>query len=193
MSGHLETLFQTFADYEDLRKMMARNPDVDNLPKLKMVGVKSLPPKQIKADDACFDMLVKAVRATDQYGWSRFQSCVDWTGQSDAPVFGDAGAPLFAEWTTSTQESCRLRTDPDNPTNVLIWTYTERDFGKNDALQTRETAFLRETVTVLGHHRRLRDKELVYHIYWAAPKEDDAHALRRVFDRFAGIQTMESK
>lgn len=192
MSDHFAALRQVFADYNTLRK-----PVPANWPELKLVAV-STKTGSTGADETCFGEVVEALNEEEQSGWVRFQSDVYWTGAGYSPDFAECGPPLFAEWTTGAQASCRLRADPDTPGKVHIWTYTERDLGVSDDLRKDETAFLRETVTVLGHRKRLGSTELVYHIYWAAPEKaapekKDPFALRRVFDRFAGFKMKEGK
>lgn len=187
MSGHLAALRKAHDDYQVLCDMQP-----GKWPELQPVAVKHAT-KQYDADQACFDRVSKELREKDQHGWARFQSEVDWTGNTKTLDFATAGKPLFAEWTVGAQTSCRLRSDPENLGEVCVWTYTESDLWPPDNLQNDETAYLRETTTVLGRRIRSNGAKLVYHVYWAAPGDGDAYALRRMFDRFAGFQSKGGK
>jgi hypothetical protein len=74
------------------------------------------------------------------------------------------------------------------------WRYEERQLGSNDGLQDKEEPALCQKVFLLAHsvpdeapQRDARQDVLVYHVYWGAAENEEPHALRRLFARFAGF------
>lgn len=174
-------LRQVHKDYAALARL-----DPAHWPALDLVAVAREVAQPLPADKSGFDNVLAALNADS--GWARFRSEVHWTGNPDTPDYDQWGAPLFAEWVENETSSVRLRLDPDEPTRLVKWLYTETVVTDEEAEDAEGLVFLREQVAVLGHKRRLPGMMLIYHVFWGG---DGKGAVRRVFDRFAGFQGEE--
>lgn len=176
-------LARTFADYGKLKAQAGKL----GLPELALVAVHSAT-EDIALDAVAFDRLRGILGRPEVAGWCRFRSDVRWSGSTDWPEYGEAGPPLFAEWTEAQDQSCRLRllSGTGDP-GARIWTFTERLLGADDLLREGEVCALREERKALARAAPDGVGRLVYHVFWGAEPHEDVHALRRRFDRFAGF------
>jgi len=186
MTRHDTALRRAWQDYRALRQNAP-----EDWPGLDLVAL-GMEAETMLANEDAFDMVHAAIQAPGAQGWARLRSALIWTGQQDLPGFATAGPPLFAEWCEDAQTSLRLRRDPEKPGSLILRRFTERSLQDNDEPNTGETLFLREVRTLVAHPRVLPGTQLDYHVFWGAPEGENPHALRRIFDRFAGFSPEEN-
>lgn len=196
-SDNRTALVQALADYSALRKALrARRKEqrgrgdtpvtLPVLPVLDLVAVRCAS-ESIALGQGAYDRVIAALGSGGLTGWCRFRSEVGWSGKLPAD-YASAGPPITAEWVFPGAASCRLLPDPSgNPGRGVLWTLTERMLKPSEALQGDEQACLRERRLVLSEGLPQPCRHLVYHVFWGADPDDDAHALRRRFDRLAGF------
>lgn len=192
-----KALERALADYATLRKDLrarrkaqqastGRPATLPVLPVLDLVAVHCTS-ESLPLDEDAFDLVVDAIDTESLTGWCRFRSEIGWSGRLPAG-YASAGPPITAEWVEPGAVSCRLLPDPDGaPGMGRLWTLSERLLKPEDPLQDGEIACLRERRLVLSEGLPDPCRHLVYHVFWGADPDDDAHALRRRFDRLAGF------
>ncbi len=182
-SERRRALARAFADYGTLR---AEAAELD-LPELSLVALHCAT-EDIALDESAFDRMCGILDRPDGTGWCRFRSVVRWSGAADFPDYDTAGPPVLAEWTEAPERSCllRLQSGSGSP-RARIWTFTERMLGPEDPLGEAEICALREKRKALARAAPAGTRSLIYHVFWGAEPHEDAHALRRRFDRFAGF------
>jgi hypothetical protein len=173
----LAALARCLDDFRRLRAAEALRPESDrlDLPDLALVAVR-VTRETVPLADAS-DRVRAAL--SDGEGWARLRSTVVWSFEA----WPDAGPPLFAEWREDASTSCRLRLISGTG-SARVWTFTERPLGAADAPQADEVPALCERRWALAHGAPPGIARLDYHVYWGAEPHEDAHALRRRFDRF---------
>lgn len=144
-------------------------------------------PKPMAADEAAFNLVIKALTTEGTEGWARFRSGVFSTAGVTAPDFGEYGPPLRAEWTDGKAESVLLGPDPDRSGSLILRRFTTRPLVDGDPLKPDERAYLRTTETALGNPRHLPDHDLAYHVFFGNRDGDDPNAIARVLSLFAGF------
>lgn len=176
-------LAQAYADYGTLRAQAAGI----YLPELALVALHCTT-EDIALDKAAFNRICNILKRPEGAGWCRFRSIVAWAGTTAPLEYDTAGPPVFAEWTETPEQSCRLRILSGAGTpRARIWTYTERVLGPDDRLEDGEVCALREQRKALARAAPAGIHSLIYHVFWGAEPHEDPHALRRRFDRFAGF------
>lgn len=182
----LELLRQTLADYLKMREACA------DLAELQLVAARR-ERETVTADEALFKRVTKAIKEPGAQGWARFRSELGWTNHPNHPPLGfaESGPPIAAEWLSREDANAatayRLTPAPSVANKTLIVSARHRALGKSDRLEDGEVACLRQCATVLAHQRLKPFGRIAYDIYWGLPETDEG-AMRRLFDRFAGLE-----
>ena len=179
----LGLLRQTLADYLKMREACA------DLAELQLVAARR-ERETAAADKALFERVTQAIKAPGTRGWARFRSELGWTNHPPSG-FAKSGPPIAAEWLSreggNPEIAYRLTPAPSVAGATLIVSAHHRTLGESDRLEDGEIACLRQRVTVLAHRRLEPFGRIAYDVYWGLPETDES-AMRRLFDRFAGLE-----
>ena len=179
----LELLRQALSDYRKMREACA------DLAELQLVAARR-ERETVTADEALFERVTQAIDAPGAQGWARFRSELGWTNHPPSG-FAKSGPPIAAEWLSREGANAgiayRLTPAPSVAGATLIVSARHRALGESDRLEDGEIACLRQRATVLAHRRLEPFRRIAYDIYWGLPETDES-AMRRLFDRFAGLE-----